>query len=122
MSNRERWIIYPLVFFALAAALRDKISSSVTADFIRCRTLEVTEQIQCKGHVSAGGVYASSLTGDNIQAQKLAILDRHRRVTVEIGTLIAKTGEDDKGRPSQGYIKGDVLKINKKTSAASTAE
>ena len=27
MSERERWIVYPLLFFALGAALRDKLAA-----------------------------------------------------------------------------------------------
>jgi hypothetical protein len=32
MSERERWIVYPLVFFALGAALRDKFTQQVKTD------------------------------------------------------------------------------------------
>jgi hypothetical protein len=32
MSERERWIIYPLLFFALGAALRDKFTHEVRTD------------------------------------------------------------------------------------------
>lgn len=32
MNERERWIIYPLLFFALGAALRDKFTQQVTTD------------------------------------------------------------------------------------------
>ena len=32
MSERERWIVYPLLFFALGAALRDKFTHSVRTD------------------------------------------------------------------------------------------
>ena len=47
MSERERWIIYPLLFFALGAALRDKFSQQVhtgglSAQHIECEELVVT--------------------------------------------------------------------------------
>jgi hypothetical protein len=32
MNERERWIIYPLLFFALGSALRDKFTQQVTTD------------------------------------------------------------------------------------------
>lgn len=32
MSERERWIVYPLLFFALGAALRDKFTQQVRTD------------------------------------------------------------------------------------------
>lgn len=32
MSERERWIVYPLLFFALGAALRDKFTQQVKTD------------------------------------------------------------------------------------------
>ena len=47
MSQRERWILYPLLFLALGAALRDKLIPSrlrplsVDAITVRCAHLEV---------------------------------------------------------------------------------
>jgi hypothetical protein len=46
MSERERWIVYPLLFFALGAALRDKFTHSVRTDHlyaqkVSCEELEV---------------------------------------------------------------------------------
>ena len=35
MNERERWIIYPLLFFALGAALRDKFTHEVKTDQLR---------------------------------------------------------------------------------------
>lgn len=48
MNERERWIIYPLLFFALGAALRDKFTQQVTTDRlfagkILCEELEVID-------------------------------------------------------------------------------
>lgn len=48
MNERERWIIYPLLFFALGAALRDKFTQQVTTDRlfagkIQCEELEVID-------------------------------------------------------------------------------
>jgi hypothetical protein len=35
MTERERWIVYPLLFFALGAALRDKFTHTVQTDELR---------------------------------------------------------------------------------------
>jgi len=48
MNERERWIIYPLLFFALGAALRDKFTQQVTTDRLHagkiyCEELEVID-------------------------------------------------------------------------------
>lgn len=44
MSERERWIIYPLLFFALGAAVRDKILHRVDAKEIYCESLKIIDQ------------------------------------------------------------------------------
>lgn len=50
MSDRERWIVYPLLFLALGAALRDKVTHTVEtgvvdADLIRCKAIMVGETV-----------------------------------------------------------------------------
>ena len=49
MSQRERWIVYPLLFLALGLALRDKLVSpkSLTAGTVSCYQLEVLGQADC---------------------------------------------------------------------------
>jgi len=44
MSERERWIIYPLLFFALGAAVRDKILHRIDAKEIYCESLKIVDQ------------------------------------------------------------------------------
>ncbi len=39
MSNRERWIVYPLLFLALGSSLKSKMTRTLVIDDIRCRTL-----------------------------------------------------------------------------------
>ena len=41
MSERERWIVYPLLFLALGASLRDKLVDRTTAKSIVCEELTV---------------------------------------------------------------------------------
>jgi hypothetical protein len=48
MTERERWIVYPLLFFALGAALRDKFTHQVRTDElfagkVWCEELNVTD-------------------------------------------------------------------------------
>jgi len=44
MSERERWIIYPLLFFALGAAVRDKILHRIDAKEIYCESLKIVDR------------------------------------------------------------------------------
>ena len=44
MSERERWIIYPLLLFALGAAVRDKLMQRVESKEIRCESLQIVDQ------------------------------------------------------------------------------
>ena len=39
MTDRERWIVYPLLFFALGASLRDKILERVDTKQLVCESL-----------------------------------------------------------------------------------
>lgn len=44
MSERERWVVYPLLFLALGAALRDKLVDRTTTKSIVCQELTVVEE------------------------------------------------------------------------------
>ncbi|TWU27438.1 hypothetical protein [Bythopirellula polymerisocia] len=44
MSERERWIVYPLLMFALGAAVRDKLMQRVESEVIRCASLQIVDQ------------------------------------------------------------------------------
>jgi hypothetical protein len=41
MSDRERWIVYPLLFLAIGASLRDKLFDRTTSKSIVCQELIV---------------------------------------------------------------------------------
>ncbi len=43
MSERERWIVYPLIFFALGAAVRDKILQRVEAKEVVCESVRIVD-------------------------------------------------------------------------------
>ena len=42
MSSRERWIVYPLIFFALGTVLKDKITSVLDVRSLDCQELTVS--------------------------------------------------------------------------------
>jgi hypothetical protein len=44
MSERERWVVYPLLFLALGAALRDKLFDRTTTRSIVCQELTVVDE------------------------------------------------------------------------------
>lgn len=44
MSERERWIVYPLLFLALGAGLRDKLFDQTTSKRIVCQELTVVDE------------------------------------------------------------------------------
>ncbi|MEQ8847257.1 hypothetical protein [Botrimarina sp.] len=44
MSDRERWIVYPLLFLALGSALRDKLFKETRAKQILCEQLFLVDQ------------------------------------------------------------------------------
>src|SRR3954466_9616554 len=44
MTERERWIVYPLLFLALGAALRDKLVDRTTTKNIVCQQLSIVDE------------------------------------------------------------------------------
>lgn len=44
MTERERWVVYPLLFLALGAALRDKLIDRTTTKSIVCQELLVIDE------------------------------------------------------------------------------
>jgi hypothetical protein len=51
MTERERWIVYPLLFFALGASLRDKFMQQVSTKELVCRRIDCEGPIACEGVV-----------------------------------------------------------------------
>lgn len=49
MSERERWIVYPLLFLALGAALRDKLLKQTFAERIICNEMMCSDLIVLDG-------------------------------------------------------------------------
>jgi hypothetical protein len=44
MTERERWIVYPLLFLALGASLRDKLGGRTTIKSIVCQELRIEDE------------------------------------------------------------------------------
>jgi hypothetical protein len=53
MSTRERWIVYPLLFLALGAALRDKLIGKLEIGQVICDRLE-SGQSDCRALIVRG--------------------------------------------------------------------
>src|SRR5215213_6910525 len=49
MTERERWIVYPLLFLALGAALRDKLVDRTMTKSIVCQELLIVDE-ESNGH------------------------------------------------------------------------
>jgi hypothetical protein len=43
MTERERWVVYPLLFLALGAALRDKLVDRTVTKRIECQELSIVD-------------------------------------------------------------------------------
>ena len=44
MTERERWVVYPLLFLALGAALRDKLVDRTITKSIYCQELAIVDE------------------------------------------------------------------------------
>ncbi len=43
MTERERWVVYPLLFLVLGASLRDRVGSSTSWKSIQCEELRIVD-------------------------------------------------------------------------------
>jgi len=97
MSERERWIVYPLLFFALGAAVRDKLFQRVQAKEIHCESLKVIDprdsnrvlaQLGSKSdpQILSGQPLAFLQVGE-VLCDGMSIVDRDsNRVLAQLGT------------------------------------
>ena len=90
MSERERWIVYPLLFFALGAAVRDKILHRVDAKEIYCETLKIVDQQDPLGRTLAElGIQRARPNDPTQLADRIGMLrlvDSDGRVACQIGS------------------------------------
>lgn len=77
MSERERWIVYPLLFLALGSALRDKIAKQTQTKEIVCERLFL---------VDSDGQSVGALIGDTSQLGPgdLRLLSEMRRTNSQM--------------------------------------
>lgn len=113
MSERERWIVYPLLFLALGAALRDKLINSTESQRIKCQGLMVydssgqvsmvlgaeqfpdelrqgarnmllVDQLHVTENATANSLKATTVVSENLSMGKLAYVDRQQGLTYSI--------------------------------------
>ncbi|MCA9196693.1 MAG: hypothetical protein KDA87_04115 [Planctomycetales bacterium] len=118
MSDRERWIVYPLLFFSLIQGLR----ASYRSDFpeIECHQLLVKsvdgqKRIAISGHDPTAGrisifaddtrfaVVELGVTSDDTTVGKLEVREKNGQSVVLAAPLpVAPTAETDGTKPSDG--------------------
>jgi hypothetical protein len=111
MSDRERWIVYPLIFLALGVALRDKITrnidhvemiggESVQMDFKRgvvagegtqaqidfTQGLVQADTIRCKRLIVEQDLNAGQAIAQRVAAKEIVVLGPDRKIRVLIGS------------------------------------
>ncbi len=79
MSERERWIIYPLLFLALGAALRDKLINSTESQRVKCQGLMVYD--------SSGDISMVLGAEQFPDVRQHAVRNHLKLDTIEVGTL-----------------------------------
>ena len=80
MSERERWVVYPLLFLALGASLRDKLSDRTTSRSIKCQELLVIDEQPFGQEVLLARIGRASPTapdGQILVNGQIQVLDGH---------------------------------------------
>ena len=95
MSERERWIIYPLLFLAISAALKDKLVKPST---IKVHKLEAHQ------------IDANRITGALIRANGISVEDSNQQPKIVMQALVPKTGDAKDLEKAKGQI--NVLGAN----------
>jgi hypothetical protein len=85
MSDRERWIVYPLLLLALGTSLRDKLTRTVEADHILCRDILVIDSND-RPTLLVGGRYVGQ--GRSAPGPVISIIDSADRTTAYLGDTI----------------------------------
>jgi hypothetical protein len=117
MSERERWVVYPLLFLALGAALRDKLFDRTTTRSIVCQELTVVDEqpvgsqpvrvlarIGRAQSADAGGPQGQLLVNGELEIVDEAVVGQ------QVATVtVAKVGRE---APSRGSSAGGYLVVN----------
>lgn len=109
MSNRERWVIYPLLFLALGFALKPKF---VPPEKFKCRLIECDELIVGRNLVAVGKFQAARIDTGVLHVSRSAQIDQSLTVrSIKSTTAISSVtqtktldivGDDGKRRLSMG--------------------
>ena len=91
MSERERWIVYPLLMFALGAAVRDKLMQRVDSKEIRCESLQIVDHQDPDNTLVELGIKRAVITDPTKLADRwggLLIRDSDGRTVCDISTNV----------------------------------
>lgn len=127
MTERERWIVYPLLFLALGAALRDKLSEKTISKVILCQELVVTgeEVAGREGEVLVhiGAVKRTSAKSPHLGQITVNGLIEATEMHAE-AVLAAKVNADNyffRQLPFGQLLLGDILRVLQHQAASAAA-
>ena len=92
MSDRERWIVYPLLFLALGTALRDKITQSIEVDVIRCKQILVDDVRSKQILVGDDERQPKIVLGSNDAGGLVTVVDAAGELTLALGHIEGLSG------------------------------
>jgi hypothetical protein len=101
MSERERWIVYPLLLLGLGASLKDKLvaPSVVKAEMIECN------QIQCRQQLVTNQLTADQVTvAKSLSAGQVVVTDQKKRPRILLRTIPARQGDTVLKEKTRGQI------------------
>lgn len=101
MSERERWIVYPLLFLGLGTSLKDKLvaPSVVKAERIECN------QIQCRQQLSTNQLDAAQVTvAKSLAAGQVVVIDQKKQPRILLRTIPARQGDTVLKEKTRGQI------------------
>ena len=90
MTERERWIVYPLLLLGLGASLKDKLvaPSVVKAEKIECN------KIQCHQQLVTNQLDATQVTvAKSLAAGQVVVMDQKKQPRILLRTVPARQGD-----------------------------
>jgi len=97
MNERERWIVYPLLFLALGAGLRDKLREQTNTKLIRCQELVVTgEEVAGQEGATLVHISAASRSPANpLQVGQVLVNGLIQAQAIQAGSIQAESVNAD---------------------------
>jgi hypothetical protein len=109
MTERERWIVYPLLFLALGAALRDKLVDRTTNKSLVCQDLLIVDEestgpqsqrvLARLGSVKGKSTASMQINGDIEIVDNELSENSHARILATVGR-----SDPPDGIPSAGLV------------------